>query len=224
MTGDAQYLHTTYSAAEKTQAWLHFVASCCVSEGNQAGRFASIAVVFHFHRVDVQVDLPTSLPLIKRALTEIAPSHVATVTPKRNCRLISWGTLLGGQGLARSWDPGGRVVWMCLKLADVFVERSDKLFVPAFVVVQAVQYLTKGDVAPSAGGQQLVSLQWHQTTSDEVCCRGHKGHQAQQGSVIVRTRDGYRGERSEVGPGSGAVALVMELLSRHRTLLDSAPL
>ena len=66
-------LTPTYSAAEKTQAWLHFVASCCVSEGNQAGRFASIAVVFHFHRVDVQVDLPTSLPLICLLYTSPSP-------------------------------------------------------------------------------------------------------------------------------------------------------
>ena len=38
-------------------------------------------------------------------------------------------------------------------------------------------------------GELLASLQWHQATSNKVRFRGHKGDQAQQGSVIVRTRD-----------------------------------
>ena len=34
------------------------------------------------------------------------------------------------------------------------------------------------------GERRLTSLQWHQATSIEVRFRGHKGDQAQQGSVI----------------------------------------
>ena len=54
--------------------------------------------------------------------------------------------------------------------------------------------------------------------------RGHKSDQAQQGSVIVRTRDDAWRGRSGVGAGGGAVALMVELLSGSRTLPESAPL
>ena len=70
----------------------------------------------------------------------------------------------------------------------------------------------------------MTSLQWHQATSIEVRFLGHKGDQAQQGSVIVRTRDDASGERSGVGAGSGAIALVVELLSVYPTMPKSAPL
>ena len=60
-------------------------------------------------------------------------------------------------------------------------------------------------------GERLTSLQWHQATSIEVRFRDHKGDEAQQGSVIVRTRDDASGTRSGVGAGGGAVALMVEL-------------
>ena len=68
----------------------------------------------------------------------------------------------------------------------------------------------------------MTSLQWHQATSIEVRFRGHKGDQAQQGSVIVRTRDDASGTRSGVGAGGGAVALMVELLSVYPTMPESA--
>ena len=74
------------------------------------------------------------------------------------------------------------------------------------------------------GERRLTSLQWHQATGIEVRFRGHKGGQAQQGSVIVRTRDDASGMRSGVGAGGGAVALMVELLSVYPTMLESAPL
>ena len=58
------------------------------------------------------------------------------------------------------------------------------------------------------GEHRLAWLQWHQATNIEVRFRGHKGDQAQQGSVIVRTRDGAGGVRPGVGAGGGAVALM----------------
>ena len=69
----------------------------------------------------------------------------------------------------------------------------------------------------------MTSLQWNQATSIEVNFRGHKGDQAQQGSVIVSTRDDASGTRSGVGAGGGAVAL-MELLSVYPPMPESAPL
>ena len=77
------------------------------------------------------------------------------------------------------------------------------------------------------GERRLASLQWHQATSIEVHFLGHKGDQAQQGSVIVRTRDDASGTRSGVGAGGGAVALMVELLSVYPTMPEmpeSAPL
>ena len=74
------------------------------------------------------------------------------------------------------------------------------------------------------GERRLASLQWHQATSIEVRFRGHKGDQAQQGSVLVRTRDDASGTRSGVGAGGGAVALMVELLSVYPTMPEGAPL
>ena len=74
------------------------------------------------------------------------------------------------------------------------------------------------------GGRRLASLQWHQATSIEVRCRGHKGDQAQQGSGTVRTRDDASGTRSVVEAGGGAVALMAELLSVYLAMPESAPL
>ena len=59
------------------------------------------------------------------------------------------------------------------------------------------------------GERRLTSLQWHQATSIEVRFRGHKSDQAQQGSLIVRTRNDAPGARSGVGASGGAVALVV---------------
>ena len=77
--------------------------------------------------------------------------------------------------------------------------------------------LTRGDVALYNGERRSTSLQWHQATSIEVPFRGQKGDQAQQGSVIVHTRDDASGTRSGVGAGGGAVALMVELLPVYPT-------
>ena len=71
----------------------------------------------------------------------------------------------------------------------------------------------------------MTSLQRHQTTSIEVRFRGHKNVQAQQGSVVGRTRDNAWGQRSRVGAGGGdAVALMVELSPGYPTLPENAPL
>ena len=73
------------------------------------------------------------------------------------------------------------------------------------------------------GERRLASLQWHQATSIEVRFRGQTGDQAQQGSVIVRTRDDASWTRSGVGAGGGAVPLMVELLSVYPTMPGSTP-
>ena len=175
LLGKAQYLDAAESLTENTQALLEFAAWCGVSEGNQASTIASkVAAVLHFHRVEAQMELPTSSPLIKRALNGVERSHVAAGTSKRVRRSVSWDTL-GGQNLAPSWGPGGRVLWMCLALGYLFVARSNEIFASVSGVVHPVHFLTRGDVALYAGGRQLGSLQWHQATSIDVSFRGHKG-------------------------------------------------
>ena len=105
---------------------LEFVAWCGVSEGNQAGSIAKkLAAVLHFHRIHVQMELPTSSPLIKRDLKEAERSHVAVGTSKRVRRPLSWNTLREGQSLAPSCGPGGRVQRMRLALGYFIVVRSE---------------------------------------------------------------------------------------------------
>ena len=36
--------------------------------------------------------------------------------------------IVEGQGLALSWGPGGRVLWLSLALGYFFVARSDEIF------------------------------------------------------------------------------------------------
>ena len=73
------------------------------------------------------------------------------------------------------------------------------------------------------GERRLTWLQWHQAISIDVGFRGHKGDQAQLGSVIVRTRHDASGTRSGVGAGGGAVPLMVELLSVYPTMPGSTP-
>ena len=89
-----------------------------------------------------------------------------------------------------------------------FVARSGEIFASPAGAVHTVHCLRR-DVALYRGERRLTSLQWHQATSIEVRFRGHEGDQAQQGSVIVRTRDDASGTRSGVGAGGGAVALMV---------------
>ena len=121
MIGEAEFFDAAVSDAGKIQELLEFVA-WCASEGNQAGTIASeLSAVLHFHRINLQMELPASSPLNKRALKGVARSHVAAETLKRVRRLISWDSLLEGKGLALSWGPGGRVLWLSLALGYFFV-------------------------------------------------------------------------------------------------------
>ena len=97
LIGEAEYL-TPRSPTHKIQELLEFVARCA-SEGNQAGTMANkLSAVLHFHRINFQIELPTSSPLIKRALKGVTRSHVAAGTPKRLRGPISWDLLFEGQG------------------------------------------------------------------------------------------------------------------------------
>ena len=124
------------------------------------------------------MELPTSSPLIKRALKGVTRSHVAAGTPKRVRRPISWDSLLEGQGLALCWGPGGSVLRLSLALGYFFVARSDEIFASPAGVVHPVHCLTRRDEALYKGERRLASLQWHQATRIEDRFRGQKGDQA----------------------------------------------
>ena len=92
----ANYFYLAAFDTGKILAVLEFVA-WCVSEGNQAGTIAGkLSAVLHFHRVNLQMEWPTSSPLTKSALKGVERSHVAARTPKRVRRPISWDALLKG--------------------------------------------------------------------------------------------------------------------------------
>ena len=114
--------------------------------------------MLHFHRVNLQMELPTSSPLIKRGLKGVTRSHVAAGTPKRVRRPISWLAMLEGQGLPSSWGPGGRVLWLSLALDYFFVARSDEIFASPAGAVHPVHCLTRRDVALYKGERRLTSL------------------------------------------------------------------
>ena len=73
---------------------------------------------------------------------------------------------------------------------------SDEIFASAAGAVHPVHCLTRRDAALYKGERRLTSLRWHQATSIKVRFCGHMGDQAQQGSVIVFTRDDASGTRS----------------------------
>ena len=119
-----------------------------MSEGCQGGTVAGkLSAVLHLHRVNLQIEFPTSSPVIKRVLKEIARSHVAAGTPKRVRRPILWDALLEGQGLASSWGQGGRILWMSPALGYFFVVRSAEIFASPTGVVHPVHCSARRDVA-----------------------------------------------------------------------------
>ena len=91
-------------------------------------------------------------------------------------------------------------------------------------VVHPAHCLTRGDVAFFAGDAQLAYALWTTADKIEVRVRGHKGDQDMIGSVRVRTRDEITGPRSGYRAGGGAVALMVELMSCHRSLPASPPI
>ena len=116
--------------------------------------------------------------------------------------------LIKGQELMSSWGSGGKVFWLCLGMSFFFfLAKSDEVFANGSGVVNPAHCLTRSDVALFffffffPGDRQLRRLQWSDADWVEVRFRGHKGDQAQVGSVIARTRSEVRGPCSEMGEG-----------------------
>lgn len=109
-------------------------------------------------------------------------------------------------------------------LSFFFITRSDEVFANDAGVAHASHCLTRADVALFSGNVQLGFRNYRKADRVELRFRGHKGDQDERGNIRVRTRDHVRGPQSGVRACGGAVALVVELLSCHATLPDSAPL
>ena len=127
---------------------IDFVAWCCASQDNQAGSISSkLAAIQCIHRVDVGIELSIRSPLIKRVLQGISRSHTLAGTRPRVRLPISWGMLIKGQELISSWGPGGRVLWLCLRMSYFFLARSDEVFANGSGVVNPAHCLMRSDVA-----------------------------------------------------------------------------
>ena len=70
----------------------------------------------------------------------------------------------------------------------------------------------------------MAILERRRATHVQFRFSGHKGDQAQNGCIIVRTRKEVTGPRSGVGTGGGVFALMAELMASGIALLESAPL
>ena len=183
-----------------------------------------LTAVQYFHRLEAGVKLPTTAPVVKSAFKGIARGHAAAETPRQVRLPVSWGMLLEGEGLVPSWDAGGKEMSLCLCLSFFLIVRSDEVFASALGVVHPAHCLARGDIAFFAGNVQLAYALWPTADKIEVRVRGHKGDQDQIGSVRVRTRDEITGLRTGYRADGGAVALMAELMSCHRSLPASAPL
>ena len=215
------------SDSKKHKVWVLFeyTSWCCEAEGNLANTISGkLAAVQYFHRLEAGVELPTTAPVLKSAVEGITRGHVAAGTPRQVPLPVSWGMLFEGEGLIPSWGAGGKEMWLCLCLSYFLIARSDEVFASDSGVVHPAHCLTRRDVASFAGDAQLAYVLWPTADKIEVRLRGHKGDRGMIGSVRVRTRDKITGPRSGCRAGGGTVALMVELVSCHRSLPTSAPL
>ena len=225
MIGRDKFFGADVSVAEMTWDLIDFAAWCFASQGNAASTISGkLAAVQYFHRMQVQVEVVTTSPVLQGALKGIARSHVENGTHHRTRLPVTWQMLLEGECLIPSWGDGGKVLWLCLSLSYFLLTRSDEMFANSSGVVHSVHCLTRRDVAFFAGDTQLEYLHWRQADRIEIHFRGHKGDQEQRGEVRVRTRDEVCGPLAGYRATGGAVALMLELMSCCATLPANAPL
>ena len=104
------------------------------------------------------------------------------------------------------------------------IARSDEIFASSPGVGHPTHCLTRKDVAFVCGNSQLEYVHGLHADKVEMNVRGQKGDQDQIGEVRARTRDETSGPQLGYRADGGAVALMVELMSRHATWPDDAPL
>ena len=220
-----KFLRRDVSPEEMSWALIDFAAWCLESKENLASTISGkIAAVQYYHRVEAQVEIIATSPLLRCALKGIARSHVEAGTRHRVRLPVTWRMLLDGESLIPAWGIGGRVMWLCLSLSYFLIARSDEIFASSSGVAHHAHCLTRKDVAFFSGNNQLEYVHWRQADKVEINFRGHKGDHDQIGEVRARTRDEISGPQSGYRADGGAVALMVELMSCHATLPDEAPL
>ena len=108
--------------------------------------------------------------------------------------------LRDGESLINSWDPAGRVLWLCLSLSFFVPASLDELFAWSSGVIHPVHCLTRQDVAFFHGGQQLPYLRWRRCGSgvtkeirfDEGSTGAHSGRRSRP-AIGVQSRRRRRG-------------------------------
>ena len=113
-----KFLRRDASPEEMSWALIDFAAWCLESKGNLASTISGkIAAVQYYHRVEAQVEIIATSPLLRCALKGIARSHVEAGTRHRVRLPVTWRMLLDGESLIPAWGIGGRVMLLCLSLS-----------------------------------------------------------------------------------------------------------
>ena len=99
------------------------------------------------------------------------------------------------------------------------IARLDEIFASSSGVAHPAHCL-----AFVSGNNQLEYMHGRHADKVEMNVRGQKGDQDQIGEVRAGTRDETSGPKSGYRTDGGAVALMVELMSRHATWPDDAPL
>ena len=151
------------------------------------------SAVLHFHRVNLQRELPTSSPLIKRAQKGVARSHVAVGLQKeiaaRSPGTYSWeirACFRVGPGRPSALDVSRVGLF-------VFVVRSDKIVLSATGAVHPVLCLARRDVALYRGEQRLTLWQCTRRLASTFVFEVIKVPKPKRGTVIMGTRDSAEG-------------------------------
>ena len=89
------------SDSEEHKVWvlLEYASWCCEAEGNLSGTISGkLAAVQSFHRLEAGMELPTTAPVLKSALTGTARGHVAAGAPRQVRLPVSSGDAVRGWG------------------------------------------------------------------------------------------------------------------------------
>jgi len=220
-----RFIDKSLSRHDQVLELVDFAAWCRSSQGNTVQTISNkISAVKYFHLVDAGVELPTEADLLKRQFLGMQRTHVQRRALTRVRLPITLHELRAGAGGDRLMVDGGRTLELCLTLAFFIGARPLEIFKSDQGLVHPVNCLTRGDVAFFDAHGQLFGGDISRATRFELLFRGHKGDQAQKGTVLVRTREAASGTHARLEADGGAVAALVELCLLEAELPSSAPL
>ena len=106
-----KFLRRDASPEEMSWTLTDSAAWCFESKGNLASTIhasGKIAAMQYYHRVEAQVEIIATSPLIRCALKGIARSHVEAGKRHRVRLPVTWRMLLDGESLIPAWGIGGK--------------------------------------------------------------------------------------------------------------------